>query len=164
MKRTVCIILLAATLLSFAAFSGCSKDKGGFKDDVKVEDLASKLEKTFEAEGLTAVDEGYIKGMMKLEPDDLGEYIVKLNVYGTNIDEYGILKGADEKETKELKKAMEDYLKMRDESWMPEYMPEEYPKLKNADCKSFGNYVIYAILGDEAKDALFAEAEAQLKK
>ena len=47
---------------------------------------------------------------------------------------------------------------------MPEYLPEEYPKLKNAEIKSAGLYVMYAVLSDSEKEAAFKELENMLVK
>ena len=46
---------------------------------------------------------------------------------------------------------------------MVEYMPEEFPKLQNAETKTIGNYVMYAILSDSDKQAVFSAFEKTLK-
>lgn len=51
---------------------------------------------------------------------------------GTSIDEFGIFQGADSSQAAELKSAVEAYLQFRLDSWMPEYLPEEFPKLQSA--------------------------------
>ena len=46
---------------------------------------------------------------------------------------------------------------------MDEYMPEEKPKLENAEVKTVGNYVMYAILSDDGKKSAFGAFEKSLK-
>ena len=161
MKRLICMML--AALLAAAIFTGCSGKKEGYKSDVTVENLMSAVEKQFDASALAAVNEGYIKGKMKLDPSALGEYVVKVNTMGANINEYGIFKAESESRAGDIKKEIEAYFEFYLETWMPEYMPEELPKLKAAECRQFGSYVVYAILPDADRSAVFKEAESQLK-
>jgi hypothetical protein len=58
--------------------------------------------------------------------------------YGANVDEYGVFRGADEAQAAEIKKAVEDYLAMRVDSWMDAYMPEEKPKVTSAQIEDRG--------------------------
>lgn len=162
MKKSVSILLFVSIILCFAVFAGCSKEEK-YKNDVSVFDLAEAVEAKFGAKGLSVVDEGYINGSMQIDVSDINDYVVKINVYGTNIDEYGIFKASDEEQAEEIEDMIRDYLSGREERWMPEYMPEEFPKLQSAEYKRYGEYVVYAILDEEAKAAVFAEIKAQLK-
>lgn len=72
---------------------------------------------------------------------------------GTNIDELGLFKGADASQAERLKTAVTDYLQLRLNSWMPEYLPDEFPKLQNAKLWTEGSYVMYAILSDDGREA-----------
>ncbi len=51
---------------------------------------------------------------------------------------------------------------MRNDTWMTEYMPEEHPKMEKASFVTFGNYVMYAILDDDAKQTAFDAMESCL--
>ena len=84
---------------------------------------------------------------------------MRLNV----VDEYGVFRAKDADAAKELEKQAKDYLANRLETWMDEYMPEEKPKVENAECRVFGNYVVYAILSDANRSAAFKAVEAALK-
>ena len=44
------------------------------------------------------------------------------------------------------------------------YAPEELPKLKHAEVRSFGRYTVYAILDDADRDRLFEAVEELLKE
>ena len=54
------------------------------------------------------------------------------------------------------------YIARRIEAWMPEYMPEEFPKMEAASVKIFGNYVVYAILSEDVKADVFDAVKAEL--
>lgn len=153
MKRiSGCFILLAALLM----LGSCAGDgEGKVRDDVAVADLVAAADEKIEgSDGLTDPGEGYISGFMKLEPDELGDYVVRISSFSTSINEYGIFKAAGSDEAEELEKTIQGYLDMRRETWMQEYLPEEYPKLKDAVVTRMGSYVFYTILSDEERPAV----------
>ena len=43
-------------------------------------------------------------------------------------------------------------------------LPEEKPKLDNAEVRVYGIYVIYVIASDEARASIFEAVEGELKK
>lgn len=137
----------------------CACGSSETEKSVAIADLAAAVDEALDkGDSLVAVDENYIKGYMKMDVSEI-EHTVKINAYGANIDEYGVFKG----DTKEIKSMLESYLKLRKESWMDEYMPEEKPKLTSAEIKTSGSYVIYCILSDADKTAAFDAFEETLK-
>ena len=149
MKKTISILLAAA--LALCLLAGCGK-KAVSEPDMSA--LADLVDAAIGNEGaLVETDANYIKGMMKMDVSDYAAYTVKINTIGIAIDEYGIFKGADEAQAKEIKTAVENYLQLREDTWMKEYRPEEFPKLQAAEVWTEGNYVMYAILSDDAKAA-----------
>ncbi|HHU22737.1 MAG TPA: DUF4358 domain-containing protein [Clostridiales bacterium] len=155
--------LLIIFVLVLSLLSACGKSD--VADDVPVEDIVQKVDEALGNDGtLVAVDADYIRGSMRMDVSDYAGYVVKINAFGANIDEYGIFKGADENQTREIAKAVEDYLQMREDTWMVEYMPEEHPKLLAAEHKTLGNYVMYAILWEEEKATAFDAFTAALSK
>lgn len=155
--------LLIIFVLVLSLLSACGKSD--VADDVPVEDIVQKVDEALGNDGtLVAVDADYIKGYMRMDVSDYAGYVVKINAFGANIDEYGIFKGADENQTRKIAKAVEDYLQMREDTWMVEYMPEEHPKLLAAEHKTLGNYVMYAILWEEEKATAFDAFTAALSK
>ena len=79
-----------------------------------------------------------------------------------NGDMFGIFKAGENSSVKDVQAMVEAYLQLRMESWMDEYMPEEKPKLENAEVKVIGNYVMYCILSDADADTAFASFESCL--
>ena len=159
MKRSICILLCLAALLCLGA---CGK-KAAWRTDVPLSTLAEVVEKHLDGGSLAAMQESYLKGAMKLDPAMFADWLVKINAYGANIDEYGIFKAPDEAGVAKVKQAVEDYLKLRRDTWMEEYMPEEKPKLTQAEVKVCGLYVIYAIVSDDARGKIFTDFENALK-
>ena len=159
MKRSICILLCLAALLCLGA---CAK-KAAWRTDVPLDKLAETVEKHLDGGSLAAMQESYLKGAMKLDPAIFADWLVKINAYGANIDEYGIFKAPDEAGVAAVKQAAEDYLKLRRDTWMEEYMPEEKPKLTQAEVKVCGLYVIYVIVSDDARGKILTDFENALK-
>ena len=91
--------LLVMLALALSLLSACGKSSS--VADVPVEELAQKVDEAIGNDGtLIAVDADYIKGYMRMDVSDYVGFVVKINAYGANIDEYGIFKGADEKQAK----------------------------------------------------------------
>ena len=64
-----------------------------------------------------------------------------------------------------MAKLLRDYLAQAYEDnrvWYDSYMPEETPKLRDAEVKVFGNYVVYAIYSSADKATLFDAVKAAL--
>jgi hypothetical protein len=92
---------------------------------------------------------------MKMKIDLFADYLVKVNAAGANIDEYGIFKAKDPAQLEAAEEEVKSYLQLRRDTWMDEYMPEEKPKLEAAEVKTVGLYVIYAIVSEESRKAVF---------
>ena len=103
----------------------------------------------------------YVRGYMRRTPEEIGEYIILKNVMGTNIDEFGIFK-AGTMDAAALKEMIDAYIKILQDSWM-NYQPEEEPKLKGAEVRTVGDYVMYVILSDADKETAFKTFTAALK-
>ncbi len=156
MKRTIALLLALAALLCLLCACGGGK---AARSDVPVEDLAAAVDKAIGGEKYSTVDESYINGRLQLDLGLCESYVVRLNV----VDEYGVFKAKDAEAAKTLEKQVQAYLENRLATWMDEYMPEEKPKVENAECRVVGNYVTYAILSDSNRSAAFKAVEAALK-
>ena len=137
----MCLTLLAACVSENEAVDP------GF--DTVVEDI----EAVVSTDGMAKMDSEYIENMFKLTTDDYEQCLVMSTNVGTTIDEFGIFKGTDSAQAESLHAAVNDYLQLRLDAWMPEYLPEQFPKLQNAKVWAEGNYVFYAILSEDTKTA-----------
>ena len=147
--------------MSLALLVACGGDK--VPDNIPVGDIAGKIDQAIDNTGdMVSIGDSYVIGMFGMDSSSYSEYMLKINA-GQNVDEYGIFKGKDKAQTEKIAEAVKGYLKTRDEAWMVEYMPEERPKVQNAEALTVGNYVVYAILSDEDKSAAFDAFNEALK-
>lgn len=158
--KAISALLCAVMLLGLLAACGGG---GSYRDDVSIGTLSDAVDAIIGADAMIEAPDNYIAGTMQMSVADYAGYCIKLNSMGVNIDEYGIFKGKDAKQAQEIKAAVESYLQFRKDSWMPEYMPQERPKLDSAEIKVAGNYVMYAILSDSARTEALAAFEGALK-
>ena len=156
LQKIISLLLAAAALCALLA--GCG---GSTAKNVPVSELADKVSAALGKSDLEAIPDNYVKGYFRHEPAELGEYVIRKNVMGTSIDEFGIFKAGTMK-ADELKAIIEDYLKILQESWM-NYQPEEKPKLDGAEIKIVGDYVMYVILSDADKETAFKAFQSALK-
>lgn len=149
MKKHIALMLLLA--LCLGVLSGCGGSDTAV--DPGFDNVVSAIEAVVPTDGMAQMDSGYIENMFKLTADDYEQCLVMSTNVGTTIDEFGLFKGADSAQAEALHTAVQDYLQLRLDAWMPEYLPEEFPKLQNAQLWTEGNYVFYAILSEDAKTA-----------
>jgi len=149
--KIICALLALSLLTACGGKSGSAE----IRNDVAVKDISSAIAACLSDDALVSVSATYISGSMKMDVSDYDSYDVKINSKGVNIDEYGVFKAKDSAQVSLVEKAVDSYLQMRRDTWMKEYMPEEFPKLESAEVKTAGNYVIYAILSDNDKKAAF---------
>ncbi len=138
--------------MCLAALAACGTDSGAA--DPGFEAVAEAVKAAAGTDGMAEQSEDYIANMFKLDSGSYADALVMIANMGTTIDEYGIFHGSDAAQTEALQTAVNDYLQLRLDAWRPEYMPEEFPKLQNAKVWTEGNYVFYAILGEDAKTAV----------
>lgn len=146
-KRAAMLLLLA---LCLALLSACGSEN---TVDPGFDSVVSAIEGAVPTDGMAEMDASYIENMFKLTSGDYEQCLVMATNVGTTIDEFGLFNGADEAQTEALSTAVNDYLQLRLDAWMPEYLPDEFPKLQNAKVWTTGNYVFYAILSEDAKTA-----------
>lgn len=161
MKKTKTIMVSLCALMLLALLAACGGAK--VKDDVPVSELSSAVDLAIGNEGdLVSAPESYLSSLMALDFSANPEYVVKINSRGVNIDEYGIFKAGSGQDVSELESIVKGYIQRRLDTWMPEYMPEELPKLENAQVKTLGNYVMYTILSDTQRTEAVTALETGL--
>lgn len=161
MKKLTKVLSL---LLVCAALGALLCACGSTAKNVPCADISAAVSAALgKADSLTSPPDSYITGYMKTDPAAFGDYALCINAYGKNIDEFGILKAGKELDAAAVKKIAEDYLALRLSGWMEGYMPEEKPKLTNAEVRTQGDYVMYCILDDADKAAAFGAFTDALK-
>ena len=148
MKKHISLTLALALCLTLLAACG-----GGDAADPDFDTVTAAVEGVVSTDGMARADSGYIENMFKLTADGYEQCLVMITNVGTTIDEFGIFKGVDSEQAAALHTAVDEYLQLRLDAWMPEYLPDEFPKLQNAQVWAEGNYVFYAILSEEARTA-----------
>ncbi len=146
----------AALVIMFAALS-CTAKEQSYRTDITSGELAEKL-LSYASNGSDMAEldkEFFTYYTEKAIPASADDYTVYMQVSGVNIDEIGVMKSSDPQAAKDV---VQSYLKGRLDNWNPQYLQEEYPKMENADCRIFGEYVVWTILPDEEKTAVYEAA------
>lgn len=165
MKNRLISAVLALTMIAPAALASCGAESVSYASDIAVSQLITAADNALNyEETLTQVPDDYIRGMMEIDTSDFADHAVKIRASGTNIDEYGIFKAPDGVPVSDIEAIAQNYFKTRLDIWMDEYMPEEKPKLENAEIEVFGDYVVYCILDDASKDMVFDAVKSELTK
>lgn len=158
MKKTLLIALCALLLISLPSCKGKN-----YADDVAVSTISQKaIVALGEQVGYITAGEGYLDDYFKV-PEAVQEYTVFFAAEGNNIDEFGIFHVGDGS-GKDMEAMLRDYLEdsyEKNREWYDSYIPEETPKLRDAEVKLFGNYAVYAI-ADEGDRALFFRTVEEL--
>ena len=163
MKRIILFVCLLTMLLPLAACGSQPQAQVTYRTDAALSDLSDAVEQYLDPDSLAAMQESYLKGPMKLDTALFADYVVKINAYGANIDEYGIFKAPDAASVDAVKSAIDGYIQLRKDTWMEEYMPEEKPKLTQAEVRTVGQYVIYVIVADDVRAPILTAFETALR-
>ena len=161
MSKPGCLsFILAVSLAIICLTATACGGSATYSADVPVSELSSAIDAILpSSDDFATMSDDYIIGMMEIDPSEFVEHVIKLRASGANIDEYGIFKAADSQGVANAVAVANAYLARRIEAWMPEYMPEELPKMESASVKIFGHYVVYAILAEDVKADAFDAIE-----
>ena len=150
--------LLVLSLLLLAV--GCGSTT--YKNDVTVNTLADTA--------ITALNDG--KEYSTAEADFLDSYftksdyvtesVIRFSTDGNDLNEFGIYHVTDGN-AEAMKTHLSKYVTDFYDLYNANYLPEETPKLRDAEVKVFGNYVVYAMLNDTDRATLFTAIEQALK-
>ncbi len=160
MKKFLALLLASLLLLSLVSCGG-----GEYKDDVAVVTLSYAAISSLAVQEYAPTDGNYLSDFVAV-PTYVEEHHVVFSKEGNDLNEMGFFR-VKEGYTGEMKNVLKEYLEeslaaYRD--WYNSYIPEETPKLENAEIKVYGNYVVYAILSEADKEAAFAAVEDVLTK
>lgn len=162
MKKIYAIFTVLCLLL---CLTGCNRSD--YKNDIPCSKILDSVEEQLPIDlGYKNFDGDHIKYYFRnTKADD--DHALRYSVKSENIDEFGIFHAPDDKSKKELTKIAEEYLDellKEKKAFIASYAPDELPKLENAEVKSFGNYVAYAILDQKGRELFFDTVEKSLKQ
>lgn len=144
MKRIIALLLVLTAILCLCA---CGSPGTG---DPGMEKVSAAVTAVADNDNMQTIPDSYMQNMMQIDPSMYDEVTTGISKVGTCIDEYGVFKTSD---PDALADALNAYLEYREEVWMIEYLPEEHPKLQNAEVWTVGSYVMYAILDADTMSA-----------
>ena len=161
MKRF--ILCLLAVLMLGVALTSCQK--GSYKDDADVNALADAAVGVLNPEiKYLTPDEYYLVDYFDT-PSYVTSYTLRRAMIGNNLNEFGVYR-VEEGKAGDMKKVLENYLETcysTNKTWYESYIPQEVPKLRDAEVKVFGNYVVYVILNQEDRAAVLNAIESELQ-
>ena len=161
MKKTILCFTLALVCISLTACKGTAK----IDDTYSVAELSARVKNTL-GEGYIGDTSGYTEEYFPM-PSYVLEHEILYRPQSNVLDEFGIFR-VEEGHAKELASLIkEDYLAAayeKNRDFYNSYMPKETPKLQNAEVRTYGNYVVYAILSPADRAALFGELQTISKE
>ncbi len=155
--------ILTALLATLLLFSLASCTETSYKNDVPVASLADTAVSALnDGKQYSTADADFLDSYFA-KPDYVTESVIRFSTDGNDLNEFGVYHVTDGN-TDAMKAALSDYLTEFYELYNANYLPEETPKLRDAEVKVFGNYVVYAMLNDTDRANLFASIENALKE
>lgn len=155
--------ILTALLATLLLFSLASCTETSYKNDVPVTSLADTAVSALnDGKEYSTADADFLDSYFA-KPDYVTESVIRFSTDGNDLNEFGVYHVTDGN-TDAMKAALSDYLTEFYELYNANYLPEETPKLRDAEVKVFGNYVVYAMLNDTDRANLFASIENALKE
>ena len=155
--------MLTATLL-FSLF-GCSGDTS-YSDSVPCDEILDKVEEQLPVSlGYESYGADYTEYYFK-DLSDCEDLSVRYSTLSENLNEFGIFHARDKNGVDGLCEEAESYLEtlLKEKgAFIASYAPDELSKLEDAEVRTYGNYVAYAILSKDDR-ALFFEAVGEILK
>lgn len=159
MKR---FLILLLCLILLVTLSACSKKH--YNDNLSADALAeSALQKMGADDGDYIIAEENTLNSYFDHPND-ADFTIRLSANRNNINEFGIFHATDENPS-ELARMLGSYLMQiweENSEWYGSYIPEELPKLRDAEVRIIGNYAVYAILSEPERARFFQSIEEAL--
>lgn len=160
MKRIILILTLCFLLLCSCAKNEVTVE---YKNDVDVEQIATKIIETNSLTSLTKADEGWVALNIPVDTSLCESSVVYISITGES-NLFGIFKATSVENADKVLEMSNKYLDSLEANWMSEYAPEELPKVQNAIAMKCGNYVSFIILEDNLRDSAENTIVEMLKK
>ena len=152
--------LIASFLIFSFVITLCACDS--YRNDIAVLEIEKKISNIVKNDNLSDQSELYISEIMQIDTSIFDEYSIKAPD-DTSLDEYGIFKCKSSGDARDTAKKLKKYLEFRLDEWTGMYLQGEYPKLRDASVKAFGNYVVYLILDEDVQDTVYSKIGEMLK-
>ncbi len=123
-----------------------------------ITELTAELDKYFDSSMMHSLDPDRTAGELNIETSAIDAFTMNVPI-STNMDEYGVFIAASGHEA-ELTSAVNAYIKRRQDSWMNEYLPEERPKIFEAQTKSNGRYIIYVMSSEDTRNNVLSKFDS----
>ena len=161
MKR-IFLTLLSLTLLCSLISCGNSTN---YVDDVSVTTLADgAIAALNDNTDYRTAENGFFDDYFTL-PEYVTESTARFAADTNNLNEFGIfhVQVGNANAMKDiLKTYLSDCLE-QNQTWYDSYIPQETPKLRDAEVKVFGNYAVYAIASKDDRATFFDAVKKALK-
>ncbi len=157
-KISAAAILLAAMLLPL----GSCRKPTQYTDTLTAAELAADARAALDQTEFFPAEKGYLNDYFPI-PEELTDYEIDLAADGNNLSEFGIWHTGNGAESISI--LLRGYLEEsfdRNRSFYDSYIPQETPKLRDAEVRVYGNYVAYAILNDTDRKTFFQTIENNL--
>ena len=158
MKRTA-FFLLAFSLL----FLPACRASQPYRNDLSAQRLAEIGAEAAAMEEAQAANAEELADMIGTEAE-LPDMVVYYSANGNSLDEFGIWR-TDGDAVKTVVPILRSYLDKTYENnraYYDSYIPRETPKLRDAEIRVYGSYVVYAVLSAESRARFFAAIEENL--
>lgn len=159
-------LLLITALLLCVCLYACSK-VAEYRGDLDTEDILKGAPHTVRsADDYAEYDEDLVEFLFGEMPASR-DHTLLYSTEQSDIDEFGIFRAESEAEALEIYEKTAEYiseLQSTQRAFIASYAPSELPKLDSAEVRRYGNYVVYAILSSDDKDALFSHVESALRE
>lgn len=154
--------LIPSVLLCVLTLAGCGKvTPRSYLTSMSADEVADAAGRGLD-ESFRTADADYLTDYVTL-PQSGYTLSVRVAMAGDRIDEYGVLHS--DIGTDGAARLIREYLARsyeQNRAFYDSYIPAETPKLRDAEVRIFGDYVVYAILSPEERERVFAQAEACL--
>ncbi|MBQ9760097.1 MAG: DUF4358 domain-containing protein [Clostridia bacterium] len=156
MKKALTLCLT----LTLLALSACAPK---YTTDIPIYDVADRAIASIDPNvHYVRADRGYLDGYFPLSEEASAQEIYYATD-GNNLDEFGIFYTDDPDDlADDLRDYLDDCLE-ENRTFYDSYIPEETPKLRDAEVRTFGNCVAYAILSPSHKKAFFDTLDETLR-
>ena len=156
-------LFLMLILLLFGANSCKNAEK--YRDSATSEELAEQARATLSDCSFLSVDAEYLTDYFAF-PSSANDLSIWISTNGNSLDEFGIWH-TDLQNVEQARRLFSEYLSTsldRNRVFYDSYIPQETPKLRDAEVRVYGSYVAYAVLDAPHRRLFFDTLESCLKE